>query len=337
MGQIYCIRNIVNGKCYVGRTINTFKSRYPGNAWHHRSKNSLIANDAKIYSKDDFEIFILHSSKEYSYRDLFLLETAWVDKLNCMKPNGYNIVPPTEFTPVKSGFRRSGEINCSNGKTYRNALEASIDIGLDSSSGIFKQIEGKWKHAKGLTFSLWPEIPKPYIPQLLVCSNGKTYNTAEEAGNDLNILAGKIRAHLNGKSSHCKKYTFAYHPDKPKSFVDKPLVYCSDGNIYASPGEAARILGIRGKSVWNVLKYGHAMKGYNFSYSGFPTTPPARTTSAKISVMDDLGNIFESQCAAGRHWAIKGSDIGHCLSGKYKQISGRLFYLYKHSNDGIDI
>jgi len=88
---IYQIRNKVNGKSYVGQTINTFNRRYDGTSWWRfgPDRSRHLANSAKKHGKENFEIFILERNVE-SEDKLNELEIYHIARLNCVSPNGYN-------------------------------------------------------------------------------------------------------------------------------------------------------------------------------------------------------------------------------------------------------
>jgi len=84
-GVIYVITNNLNGKQYVGQTVD-FKSRI---RHHKRCKNSTIGRAIQKYGWENFSVEVLEeceSREKLNERKIF-----WIAKLNCMKPNGYNL------------------------------------------------------------------------------------------------------------------------------------------------------------------------------------------------------------------------------------------------------
>lgn len=96
---IFQIRNIENGKMYIGSsmnlkaTINRFKFD-PGISCQI---NGLLKNDFIQYGADNFELEIIDelepkSDPGYDYReDLSELEQMWIDKLQPYGDKGYNL------------------------------------------------------------------------------------------------------------------------------------------------------------------------------------------------------------------------------------------------------
>ena len=92
IGYIYELRNNINGKSYVGQTIDIQKR-----LWKHKSiaktKNYKNTNkfytDLDLFGINNFTLIILESC------DANLLdekERYWIKKLNTIEPNGYNIL-----------------------------------------------------------------------------------------------------------------------------------------------------------------------------------------------------------------------------------------------------
>lgn len=84
---IYKIQNKLNGKVYIGQTINGINSRMRS---HLNSKNKNGIDGAlKKYGIDSFEITIV--AKASSIYELNELEIKFIEDENCLAPNGYNL------------------------------------------------------------------------------------------------------------------------------------------------------------------------------------------------------------------------------------------------------
>lgn len=86
---IYCFTNKINGKQYIGQTINKLKQRLAGHI--HRSKNtiSLIGQAIAKYGIQNFKLKILYFAK--TKEELNEKEKEYISKFNSLSPNGYNI------------------------------------------------------------------------------------------------------------------------------------------------------------------------------------------------------------------------------------------------------
>ena len=86
-GYIYIIENDVNDKLYVGQTIN------PHVRWKaHRHKvlyTSVINKAIKKYGSKHFDFVLVEAC--VSRDELNTREVYWIDELNSISPNGYNL------------------------------------------------------------------------------------------------------------------------------------------------------------------------------------------------------------------------------------------------------
>jgi len=86
---IYRIFNIVNGKSYIGQSVNDFHKRYRGN-WSKYTHNDILKNSINKYGIEKFDFEIIEENVE-DLQKLNELEKIYADKYNSYRPNGYNI------------------------------------------------------------------------------------------------------------------------------------------------------------------------------------------------------------------------------------------------------
>ncbi len=91
---IYCIKNLVNNKIYVGKAINIYgRITQHINYLNNKSlnENRYLINSWHKYGRDNFSYYVL----EYLEKDENLLkerELYWFNTLNCTDRNiGYNL------------------------------------------------------------------------------------------------------------------------------------------------------------------------------------------------------------------------------------------------------
>lgn len=85
-GYVYLITNLINGKQYVGQTVETIEIRF-GN--HCSSKNPVISRAIRKYGKKNFKVEEIDVA--YNQEELNLIEGVYMAWFNTLTPNGYNI------------------------------------------------------------------------------------------------------------------------------------------------------------------------------------------------------------------------------------------------------
>lgn len=169
---IYCITNIVNDKQYVGQAINRDKRlrdhRIMLNAGKHQNRHLQSAYNK--YGKENFIYTILEivpSGPDLKDR-LTTSEQYWMDRLNTVTPNGYNL-NPTAATAIgfkhsdetkkawseqRKGQKRSGEalINLREGQKKRGPVSEEARLRMSISHiGKTQSDETKAKRAVSMT------------------------------------------------------------------------------------------------------------------------------------------------------------------------------------------
>lgn len=96
---IYKITNNINGKCYIGQSINPY---HRFQAHYSRAindcNNSPLHSAIKKYGKQNFSLDIIVWTEDYNNREKELIK-----KYNSLVPNGYNICGGGEEPPHKYG------------------------------------------------------------------------------------------------------------------------------------------------------------------------------------------------------------------------------------------
>lgn len=91
MPGIYCFKNLINGKCYIGQARDLRKrySSHMGNYSHHRYKNPLYLAFDK-YGLKSFDYSIVEIIPEYYLPELDALEIYYIKQYNSYGSTGYN-------------------------------------------------------------------------------------------------------------------------------------------------------------------------------------------------------------------------------------------------------
>jgi len=88
MGFIYKITNKINGKYYIGQTLNDVEERWKQHCEPNSCKKSLIGRAIKKYNKDNFNFEIIAKCENDKINEL---EWYYVKIYNSLFPNGYNL------------------------------------------------------------------------------------------------------------------------------------------------------------------------------------------------------------------------------------------------------
>lgn len=123
---IYLVKNTVNGKCYVGQTRYTLQERWA----NHCSKNSgctALKNAICKYGKDAFQLTVIDTATDEN--ELDEKERYWIEKLNTLAPNGYNLKTGGErvrFTEEVRNKLRKANLGKSHSAESRKAVSESM-------------------------------------------------------------------------------------------------------------------------------------------------------------------------------------------------------------------
>lgn len=107
---VYCIRNSVNGKFYIGSSRNLKARWICGHRVQLRNgnhSNPYLQHAWNKYGEQAFEFKIL---EECSVEEQLIREQQWIDYSNCLDRSvGYNIVPKVSRPPSNLGKKHSIE------------------------------------------------------------------------------------------------------------------------------------------------------------------------------------------------------------------------------------
>ena len=83
---IYKITNLINGKIYIGKTIQRLSKRM---AQHRRTKTTPLARAIKKYTWEKFKVDVVEECNDF--KELNEREKFWIAHYNCKVPEGYNL------------------------------------------------------------------------------------------------------------------------------------------------------------------------------------------------------------------------------------------------------
>lgn len=95
---IYCYKNLINGKEYVGQTnnLNRRKKQHIQDSihqhkGHQNAYNQPIHNAIRKYGIDNFQIIVLEIIDTENWEQVNKLQENWIRKKDCLSPKGYNL------------------------------------------------------------------------------------------------------------------------------------------------------------------------------------------------------------------------------------------------------
>jgi len=242
---IYIIKNLINGKCYIGETINIHKRICEHRSRVGAEKRSLIHNAIRKYGRDNFEIHVEYfpnANKE----QLWNLEEQMIIKYNSLTPNGYNI--------------------CSKGRGcvgLRHSEETKIKMSKNS-------------HTKGKTGEKCILSKQVYVYNHITGGYVGSFIGYTEAARQLNLYSHSgICNVLSNKTKQCGGYVFksSYMGDhiEPISTDTRRAINCLDKvsnieTVYESVSYAAKTLGLSRTSIRNLCTGKQRNETYMMKY-----------------------------------------------------------------------
>lgn len=117
--QVYLIRNLLNGKLYVGQTARDYQERFKEHVKASRTtaaEKMVVTKAIRKYGKDNFTCELLDASAQ-TQEELDALEIKYIKQFDCLVPNGYNVTtgggglhfPPEEASKRSHNIRRKGK------------------------------------------------------------------------------------------------------------------------------------------------------------------------------------------------------------------------------------
>ncbi|MBR3747993.1 MAG: GIY-YIG nuclease family protein [Selenomonadaceae bacterium] len=120
-GVVYLILNKINGKRYVGQTVQALKTRF--NEHVRKKDNTLISNAIRKYGRENFYCGVIKSCASKAELDYW--EKFFIAVLKSKKPYGYNL---TDGGEGFVGYRHSPEVLAKIRETKKNSPRVAAQI-----------------------------------------------------------------------------------------------------------------------------------------------------------------------------------------------------------------
>lgn len=128
MNYIYSFVNKINGKRYIGSTVNNPQKRYNQHIYHvnhtTNKSNYPLYSAMRKYGIQNFNFEIL-LAKECSEQEIREIEQEYIQKYDCISPKGYNQTLDTQH-PLNTK-----EVYAKMSKTKRNKAKRLAEIDKD--------------------------------------------------------------------------------------------------------------------------------------------------------------------------------------------------------------
>lgn len=243
---IYKITNLVNGKVYIGQSINIAER------WkkHLYAKDDFAIHQAlRKYGVDNFKFEVI---EECSRSDLDEREQYWIDFYDAKK-SGYNMIDGgsngagfAKGLPIMQ-YSLDGEFIA----TYPSASQAAGQLGLDHSSicacarGETSQSGGfQWKYEEDSEHIISPispakNIQRPVIQYTLEGVQVRKFSSLAEAAQVTNLTKPALSKACQGKTHTCGGYRWRYEgePLVIKKAHEQPLKRKSIEQVDKNTGE----------------------------------------------------------------------------------------------------
>lgn len=182
---VYLIRNLINGKGYVGQTVRSFDKRYSNGRWWKSSCNSHLKSAAKKYGKDNFEIKILESNiTDPTYLDD--REKYYIKHFNTVYPCGYNLQEGGQYAKIRPHHPTIGS------KIAKTKNKGRIYKLLNNKTGIVE------KFTNISSFCRLQNLNIPHIYQVLVGQRNRyrTWSLPDKQLKKIILIDPKGRRHV---------------------------------------------------------------------------------------------------------------------------------------------
>ena len=238
---IYKIENKINGKIYIGQTIQKLSRRISSHICPSYKNITPIDMAIRKYGIESFDVSTIdHAS---SMDELNEKERFWIKYYNSLSPNGYNLEEGGRNGRKSQSTRKKvsaankgrflGEKSPKSKKVYKFTIDGDLvaeygsarEAGREnkmSPSQIASSCRGEHYIGKGFvwSYSKTPNLDIPRKSAYLICFQGKTMNL-KEWSEKTGIPYGTLQSRLNNGWEIEKALTLPIDERKRNNIVSK--------------------------------------------------------------------------------------------------------------------
>lgn len=253
---------------YVGKTKdlkNRLRQHLTGELARKSKKTSWIKSLLRKNLKPELIVLEKCSKENVDEREIY-----WISRYSQNPKNKNMTIGGTggvTHPPMTKKVMRSDN------KLFNSVKDAAKETGVCSAAIVQAVKNGgicagfKFKYEYMDTFREFKSTRNPL--KKVYCSNGKIYNSAEDAGKELGKSPALIRQACYRKYYNCYGFRFWYEGDllREKVPTGKQIKEINSGIIYSSAREAGRQLNLCYKQISQQLRgKQHQVKGYVFKF-----------------------------------------------------------------------
>ena len=302
-GYIYCISNTDNDKLYVGQTITTINTRFKQHC-HHANKltkgqECLLHTAMRKHGVEKFSVHLLaritRDDKDVLRYELNHLEMYYISYFNCMKPNGYNMVPGGNWN-VQTTPTRVFKVS-ENGvilNEYDSMSEAERLNGIPHGM-IWISLKRRG-YTNGSYWVKCSDYPNAQIGDNIGQRKSDNRIPVWQFDMDGNFIAQFDSIADASKSTGIRKSSISKAcPSSKNPRKNTRLALSAGGFLWSTDGSVP---------------------------DNTPKKNPNMKAIRQLSLDGDEIQIFESEAAAKRYLGITGSSVSNCCKGKQKTAGG---------------